>query len=188
MLEDLVREYGYVAIFVLTFLEGETVVIIAGFLAHEGFLSLYWVIAAAFLGSYSGDQFWFYMGRRYGQRLVGRWPALAWGVNQVMQRLDRYDVLFILSFRFFYGIRNISPIAIALGGISPKRFAILNGIAAVIWAVSFGCIGFFFGKTMDFAIGGLRTTEERILAVVAIAALMVAIHMIVRHWTRKKVP
>lgn len=186
MLESLVRDYGYLAIFVVTFLEGESIVIVAGLLAHEGLLELPLVILSAFLGSYAGDQFWFYLGRRYGPQLVGRWPAVAWGVNQVMQRLDRYDTLFILSFRFIYGIRNIAPIAIALGGISPRRFAILNGIAAAVWATVFGCGGYFFGTTMDFAFGGLKTTEERIVAVIAIVALMFAIHTIVRHWMRKK--
>ncbi len=186
MLESLVRDYGYLAIFVVTFLEGESIVIVAGFLAHQGLLELPLVILAAFCGSYAGDQLWFYLGRRYGPQLVGRWPALAWGVNQVMQRLDRYDTLFILSFRFIYGIRNIAPIAIALGGISPRRFAILNGIAAAVWAVSFGCGGYFFGTTLDAVFGGLRTTEERVFAVIAIIALMFAIHTIVRLLIRKR--
>ena len=37
-LEELVRSYGYVAVLTGTLLEGETVVIIAGFLAHLGYL------------------------------------------------------------------------------------------------------------------------------------------------------
>ncbi len=37
-LEELLSKYGYVAIFVLTFFEGESVLIAAGFLAFSGYL------------------------------------------------------------------------------------------------------------------------------------------------------
>lgn len=45
-----VSHYGYVALFIGVFLEGETVLIAAGFAAHLGHLSLTWVILIAFAG------------------------------------------------------------------------------------------------------------------------------------------
>jgi len=43
-LELLIENYGYLAILILTFFEGETIVILAGVAAHLGLLELQWVI------------------------------------------------------------------------------------------------------------------------------------------------
>ena len=50
-LESIVENYGYAALLVGTFLEGETILVIAGFLAHRGYLHLPWVFIVAFLVS-----------------------------------------------------------------------------------------------------------------------------------------
>jgi membrane protein DedA with SNARE-associated domain len=52
-------------ILVGAFLEGETLLVIAGFLAHRGYLGLPFVIAAAFAGTLAGDQLYFHIGRMY---------------------------------------------------------------------------------------------------------------------------
>ena len=58
-LQSIIENYGYAAIFIGTFLEGETILILAGLAAHQGYLVLTWVILAAFLGSLCGDQLFF---------------------------------------------------------------------------------------------------------------------------------
>ena len=55
-LQSIIENYGYAAIFIGTFLEGETVLVLAGMAAHRGYLVLTWVITAAFLGRLCGDQ------------------------------------------------------------------------------------------------------------------------------------
>jgi membrane protein DedA with SNARE-associated domain len=62
--ELLIARYGLPAIFLGTMLEGETVVIIGGFLAHRGYLSLFGVIIAATIGTLLADQFFFFLGLR----------------------------------------------------------------------------------------------------------------------------
>jgi len=61
-LEYLISHYGYVALVIGTFLEGESVLIVAGFAVHLGYLKLQWVILAAFAGSVAGDQLYFFLG------------------------------------------------------------------------------------------------------------------------------
>ena len=60
--------------------------------------------------------------------------------------LKKYDIWFILTFRFLYGVRNVTPPALALAGVPHRRFAILNFFAAGIWAVSFAGAGYLFGQ------------------------------------------
>ena len=49
-LQSLIENYGYLAILIGTFLEGETIVILAGFAAQLGYLELPWVIVTAIAG------------------------------------------------------------------------------------------------------------------------------------------
>jgi len=58
-LQSIVENYGYAAILIGTFLEGETILVLAGLAAHQGYLILTWVILAAFAGSLCGDQLFF---------------------------------------------------------------------------------------------------------------------------------
>ena len=73
-LEELVANYGYAAIAIGTFLEGETILVLGGFSAHRGFLDLKWVIFCAFLGSFLGDQAAFYIGRFRGEKFLDKRP------------------------------------------------------------------------------------------------------------------
>ena len=73
---ELIQHYGYLAVAVGTFLEGETVLLLAGAAASRGHLALPTVIGVATLASFAGDQLFFLLGRRHGSRLLARWPSL----------------------------------------------------------------------------------------------------------------
>src|SRR5262245_56867595 len=102
-INQLIADYGiyfYLIIFVWTFLEGETVVIFAAFAAAQGLLDPWLLLVAAWIGSFSGDQCYFWLGRNYGVRLLKRFPSWRVGVDSALAWLERYDTWFILSFRF----------------------------------------------------------------------------------------
>src|SRR5437588_2041 len=62
----------YAIAFIWTFLEGETVILFAGFAAAQGLVDPLLLLAVAWLGSFSGDQCYFWLGRRFGVRLLDR--------------------------------------------------------------------------------------------------------------------
>jgi membrane protein DedA with SNARE-associated domain len=171
MLEQAVEEFGYVAILIGTFFEGETILLVGAFAAHQGYLRIEYVILIAFIGSFAGDQFWYLIGRRYGRDQLARRPWLADKVARISRVLERWPTLFILGFRFVYGIRNVAPVAIALSDIHPLRFLVLNIIAAAIWAAAGGVAGFLFGEAVEAFVGNLKAVEQRVLAAAALALL-----------------
>ena len=103
--------YSYLIIFGWTFVEGETIVLIAAFMAAQGLLDPLLLLVVSGFGSYLGDQCYFWLGRHYGVRLLKRFPSWRPGVENALSWLERYDVWFILSFRFIYGVRNFSSFA-----------------------------------------------------------------------------
>ena len=73
-LPELIENYGYWVVFAGTLLEGESVLLLAGFSAYSGLLELHTVIGVATLGSFLGDQLWFLLGRTQGAKLLARFP------------------------------------------------------------------------------------------------------------------
>jgi membrane protein DedA with SNARE-associated domain len=143
--EYLISHYGYVALVIGTFLEGESMLIIAGFAVHLGYLKLQWVILAALVGSVAGDQFYFFLGRVKGEAFLQKRPRWKTKINKAWKLLDRYRTFLILGFRFAYGLRTVTPFAIGLSNINASRFLVLNLIGGLCWSVVVALVGYFFG-------------------------------------------
>ncbi|WP_243439880.1 DedA family protein [Fundidesulfovibrio soli] len=167
-LEGLISNYGYLALFIGTFLEGETILLVAGFLAHSGQLDISLCILWAFLGSLSGDQAAFYIGRFKGKKFVENRPKWKCQVERVHAMLERFHEALILSFRFFYGLRNLTPFILGTTDISGVKFFVLNAIGAGIWAVSFAYAGYFFGTVVANVLKDIHHIEMIILIVAVV--------------------
>ena len=68
--ESLLEQFGYFAVFVGTFLEGEAILVAAGFFASRGYLDVVAVYVVAFAGAFLGHVFWFWLGRAHGVKLL----------------------------------------------------------------------------------------------------------------------
>lgn len=155
-LKSFLSSYGYFAVLLLTFLEGETIIVLAGIAAAQGLMNPLLVGLSGFIGSFLGDQLYYTIGRYYGLALLERWPSLKPQVEWAFRLVRKYQDLYILSFRFIYGIRNVSPFVIAISGVTRRRFVTLNGIAALLWAATFTSSGYFFGYILEPLVAGYR--------------------------------
>lgn len=147
----LLEQWGYLIIIGWTFLEGETVVIVAGFLASQGILELNpWLIAlCAFTGSFCSDQLFFTLGKYKGEAVLQRFPRMAKNTEKARRLMHKYETALILGFRFVYGVRNVTPILLSVSGVKHKKFFLLNMVGASVWALSFSFGGFYFGELIN---------------------------------------
>ncbi|AGH48212.1 hypothetical protein G432_02420 [Sphingomonas sp. MM-1] len=178
--EALIARYGLLAIFIGAGVEGETVVVTGGLLAHQGLLPLPGAMIAAALGSCLADQLFFAAGRRFRdrprvRRLIAR-PAFA----RAFAMFERHPLAFVFGFRFLYGLRTVSPIAIGTSRLPARTFLLMNAIAAAIWGVVFTGIGYAFGQGIERLFGRLRTAEHVIAAVAGVAIILLAATWIAR--------
>ena len=149
---DLLRRFGYPIIVGWTFLEGETIVILAGALSKRLALRPELVALAAFCGSFASDQFMFSLGKYKGPVLLKRFPRLGSNIDRAARLFKKYDTALILGFRFVYGVRNVTPILLGISGVSHKKFFFLNFIGAAVWAISFTYGGLYLGKAFIKAV------------------------------------
>jgi membrane protein DedA with SNARE-associated domain len=177
---EFIAAYGYAAVLAGTLLEGETVLLLAGLAAHQGHLSLPLVLLVAFIGGTTGDQIFFWIGRRWGPALVERFPPARARAETVGLLLRRYDALLVFAIRFIYGLRIAGPIAMGALGLSAGRFAVFNTLGAAVWAVLIGGAGYLLGHTLAFVVGDIERYENVFAwGVVAAAVLAFVLHRLV---------
>src|SRR5690242_11256171 len=163
---DFVAELGYVTLFIGTFLEGESVLALAGVAASYGYLTFEYVVAVAALGAFLGDQACFYVGRRYGPAIIARYPRLAAKAPRVEALVRRWNAPAVILLRFLYGLRIAGPIVIGSFGISPWRLAFFNLLGALIWAPIVAGVGYVAGQALEAWIGRLKHVQIAFLMVV----------------------
>lgn len=146
-----------------TLLEGETLLLMAGFAARRGYLELPWVMVVAFLGAVTGDQLVYFFAERHGRKWLERRPKLMLRVQRAEPHVRRYGDLIIVGFRFLYGLRTVLPIAIALCGIPPRRFVPLNILGAFLWVITVGGAGYLFGQAVESVLDRAKKYEVTIL-------------------------
>jgi len=191
--EEWLQQYGavavYLIVFVGSFVEGESVILLGSALAYKyEQISLPTLMFLAFLGSLGADQLLFFIGRHYGPRIIERRETLKKASERVFYHLQKHSTLFILSFRFIYGIRVASSLIIGAAGIPVRKFAILNVIAAAIWSV-LSCsagylIGYFFADHIADFISKLGKFQE--YAVIGGVALAVVAGVVIYYKRRSK--
>jgi membrane protein DedA with SNARE-associated domain len=173
MLEHLIETYGYWAVLIGTFLEGETILVLAGFAAHQGYLQLPGVMLAACIGSLAGDQLLFYLGRRHSDFVLRRRPAWKQRFTKVEQKLMRHRNLFLISFRFLYGLRTVTPFMVGMSSVPTLVFVFLNAFSALLWAVAIGSGGYLFGRALELVLGKIKSYEIIVGAGLALAGLLI---------------
>jgi membrane protein DedA with SNARE-associated domain len=171
--EALLARFGLLAVFAGTFVEGETVLVLAGFAARRGYLDLPDVLLAGFLGTLLGDQLWFLLGRTRGRQVLARRPAWHARVERAHAWIVDHQGAVLWTFRFLYGLRTVAPFVLGMSGVRPLRFAAYNLLTAAVWTLAIGGAGYALGTALEELLGDLRRLEGLVfLAIAATGALL----------------
>jgi membrane protein DedA with SNARE-associated domain len=165
ILKEYLENHGYWVLFVGTFLEGEAILLLAGFLAFQGYLNVLGVICTAWAGSFIGDQCYFYLGRFKGRGLLKRFHSIARKFRGALRLIEKYGNFVAFISRFTYGFRIILPIILGLTGLTPRTFLWINLASAFIWSVAFALGGYLFGKSASLLLDNINNYESYLILV-----------------------
>jgi membrane protein DedA with SNARE-associated domain len=140
--------------------------------AAYGYLSFPGVVGVAIVGAFLGDQTAFFIGRRYGNRVLRRFPAVAAKAPRVQALLRRWDAPAVIVLRFLYGLRVAGPIMIGTCGISPWRLAFFNLIGTLIWAPLVAGIGYLAGQALEVWIGRVKHAQIALLMAIVLVGVI----------------
>lgn len=189
-MQDLLREYlavhGYWVLFLWTFLEGEAGLILAGFLAFQGYFTVPGVVLTAFFGAFCGDQFYFYLGRLKGKYLLAHSHYLVKKLRKGLRLIHRYGNLIAFTSRYTYGFRIVLPIILGMTPFPSARFLWLNLASAFSWSIIFTLAGYLFGKSASLFVGNdVKRYEHYLLAMLAGVILFIWAGHFLHAWRRR---
>jgi membrane protein DedA with SNARE-associated domain len=121
----------------------------AGYAAHSGALQLGALIGVCWFGSFVGDVVRFWIGRRYGARLLKKYAWLERNVRIAIKLADRHYLLMILFHRYPHGVRGIAAFAYGMSNLPWSTFLALNFVAAGLWAGTVVMAGYGFGQVSE---------------------------------------
>ncbi len=162
-LAQFIHEFGYLAVVIGSFFEGEAVLLAGSLAAYHGHLEFSMVFALAALASFCGDLPYFFAGRRFGPRLLRRFPALR-RHHPTMERLMlRHQILMVLTLRYLYGLRIAGLVALGMSRMSALRFLVLDFIGALLWSGTVCATGYGVGRLFQSVFGDIGTGEQMVL-------------------------
>lgn len=156
----LIQTYGYFAVALGSFLEGEAVLLAGSLAAYHGHLALPVVMGIAALASFIGDLPYFFAGRRYGLRVLARFPSLRRRKKRMEHLIHRHQIMLVLSLRFLYGMRIAGLLALGTSRISTRRFLLLDFIGAIIWSAGVSAAGYGIGGVLRRLFGNSATPVQ----------------------------
>ena len=176
---------GYAGVAVLTFLENlfppipsEIVIPLAGFVAAQGELTLWGVIASGSAGSLAGASVWYEIGRRVGEARVRRWVERYGGwltlgtkdVDRSQQWFERRGAVSVLIGRLIPGVRTFVSLPAGFAGMPRTPFLLYSAAGTVVWTAALASAGVIMRANFT-RVGDYIGTATNILFVVLGALL-----------------
>lgn len=135
---------------IVPILPAEATVTASAVLAGQGTLNIVWVMIAAGLGAFVGDNIAYWIGRAAGRPLVEK--VLRGNTEQldgVQEQFDKRGGMFIIIGRFIPGGRTVVAVGAGILHFSWMQFVIYDALAAVIWAFQAAIPGFIGGRLVQ---------------------------------------
>jgi membrane protein DedA with SNARE-associated domain len=150
-------------------LPGETILVLAAiYAAGDPAFNIWVVIGAAAVGSIMGDNLGYWIGKRYAYALLVRYGRHI-GMSVPRIKLGQYlfrehGGMVVFVGRFIALLRILAAYLAGVNRMRWRNFLIANAAGAILWAVTFGFGGYFFGKLL-FGVGYvIHRYEDRLIA------------------------
>ncbi len=181
-MEQFIHQNGYLTVFFAVVFGGEFGLFAGVALAKTGAVSLTGVVVLGTAASFTANAIYYYAGKF----LWSKWHPLSEKFGEKVRRTSgvvrRFGPSMMLVVRFFYGIRDIVPIALGIYEVKGSIFAVYNLIGAFVWAFGFTMMGHVFS---DLFLNPLRSFQAGLLWGVAAAAMAVGGYLLIRRAVSK---
>lgn len=133
------------------FLPGDSLLITAGIVAAEGYVTLSLVMLVCMLAAMIGDSTGYWIGRRLGP-LVFRRPENRFldprHIHRAKAYFDKFGAKTFILARFIPVVRTIAPTMAGVSHVPYKTFMMYSMLASVIWGCGLPLAGFLLGKSI----------------------------------------
>jgi len=154
------ENWGYAIVFLIVLLEcqaffglfmpGESIVIVAGFVAGQEVLDVRVLIAVVAVAAIMGDSIGYEFGRWLGRDWLRRHGPSFWLRPERLDKMDaffaRHGGLSVLFAHFLHVGRALMPFLAGASRLPYPRFLVYNAIGCTLWATIYTLVGYYFGQ------------------------------------------
>lgn len=172
-LEQFLHNYGYFAVFIGTFVEGEIFLVVAGFFIKHHFLQPIPTLIFSILGALTHELIYFFLGRWKGRAFLlgNRYTKRKY--RNAKKLINRYGILSLFIIRFLYGMRIVPMMLMGATGFSIYKFIFFNVLSLIIWSVLFLGIGYIFGHAAEIYFGNIKNVYLIVGVVIVLAVFLI---------------
>jgi membrane protein DedA with SNARE-associated domain len=182
--EAFIAKYGYIGIFIGTFLRGETTVLLGGIFSNLGYMSIWVVMLYACIGTFVGDCTFFAIGRFFGKNILDRFDFIRNKVPLANKVIRKNGNLIIFMVRFLVGIRAVILILLGCTNLKMSKFLTYSVLNPIAWSMLISIIGFAFGEVVLVFVSDIKKYESIIVPVVLV--LVMVLILAYRHIIKEK--
>jgi membrane protein DedA with SNARE-associated domain len=181
-----VTHYGYLAIFILIFLQeigmpnpfpNELLLMFSGYLSFKGLLFLPFVIATAFLADFLGTNLLYFIFYTTGTFILKRkpkWFPLSESViGRLTKKISNGGQLSIFIFRLTPFTRGYASLITGLLQVKPKIFLPIAIFSAITWSSVYVVIGNLIGPSWDTYAIHTGSLKNVLLVLIAMAICVI---------------
>jgi membrane protein DedA with SNARE-associated domain len=170
-MQEFIIKFGYPALFLGALLEGESVLIAAGFLAKGGYLNLFLVMLIALMGTYTADTTIYFLGRRKGEGIISRFPVAKTYYPKFKALFNKYGIWAVFITRYLYGLRLAAAAAMGTMKMNKGKYLPFNFLSCTIWAVLIGSLGYMFGASLEALLGQVKHYEKIVVGFIVVVGI-----------------
>ncbi|GAA2696717.1 MULTISPECIES: DedA family protein [Actinosynnema] len=155
---------------------GEVAVLVGGAVAHSGGAPLWAVLVAAISGAVIGDATGYFVGSRYGHRMIQLLPerlVKPEHLAKAEELLRRRGGVAVLVGRFTALLRALVPALAGMSRVPLRTFLLFNALGGVLWASGVALLGYGAGASLQLAEHRLGLASEIVLGVLVVAGAVV---------------
>jgi membrane protein DedA with SNARE-associated domain len=190
-LVNFITQYGYLAIFILVFLQeigipslvpNELVLLFSGYLTVNGTLSLPLVFTTAILGDFLGTTLLYYVFYYFGKKILEkkpRWITIDVGkIERLGRIITEKNQWGMFLGRLIPYVRGYASVAAGIFQLKPRIFMVMVLLSAILWSGGYVFVGKLSYKSWNIVASRFSGTGTVIYIVLAVLfVLFFGIHL-----------
>ncbi len=183
----LIGQYGLYAVFILTMIEGDITLLLAGVLANSYFFGDYSFARVLFWGTLGGvasDNLAYAAGRGF-HKGVGDLRFYQSASPRMERLTNKFGPLSIFLSKYIYGLRWATCIFYGVRRMPYPRFLLLSVASCFVWVFVLSGAGYFFSGAVVGLIGDFQRLGKVLLVIVVLG--IIGFYLAERFWLSKKV-
>jgi membrane-associated protein len=160
------------SIFVGLIIPGDLILALGGVYASQQKMSLVGVIAVGCVAAICGESIGFWLGRRFGVRLVRRLPFVGRWLAEKLEASEEYfrrhGGKTVAIGRYATVAGAFIPFSAGAGRMRYLRFLAFDIPAIIVWAIGITIFGYIFGRNLSFVDKAISRFGYIVLGLIAV--------------------